>query len=104
MPAPMSAMVSLRSGVVTACLSRSREGWLSHTPGSAPLIGRRAHDQAVERLGYLDLARQPRIGAHVESGVEFGVLVGRGRSDALQPGLIDIDVAGRAGAAAAAFR
>src|SRR6201996_114805 len=61
-----------------------------------------AHDQAVQRIGHLDLARQARIGLHVLGEVEHRLLHGRGLARLRQPGVVDIDMAGGAGAGAAA--
>ena len=59
--------------------------------------------EAVEFVGDLDLARQPRIRPHVEAEIQHVLFHRRRRADLLAPGFIDIDVAGRAGAGAAAF-
>jgi hypothetical protein len=64
---------------------------------------RRRHHEAVEVVGYLDLARQARVRTHVETEIQH-VFFHRGRSaDLLAPGFVDIDVTGRAGTGAAAF-
>src|SRR5665647_3773116 len=74
-------------------------GW-----GSTALVGRRPHDQAVERLRHLDLAGKPRARLHLEGAIELFLLLGGRRSDNGAPGVVDIDHAGRAGAGAAALR
>src|SRR6266446_2070518 len=64
---------------------------------------RRRHHETVKRVAHLDLARQPRIRPHIEAEIQH-VLFHRGRrADLLAPGLIDIDMACRAGTGAAAF-
>src|SRR5438477_840886 len=71
-------------------------------PASAlPL--RRRHDKAVERVGHLDLAGQPRVRPHVEGKIQHVLFHRRGLAGLLPPRLVDIDVAGRARAGAAAF-
>ena len=67
------------------------------------LIRRRAHHQPVEFGRHLDLAGQPRVRPHVEGGVKLFFLFGAGGADLVGPGFIDVDVTGRAGAAATAF-
>src|SRR5271166_6332167 len=69
---------------------------------SALLPGRR-HDQSVQRLADLDLARKPRVRTHLEGEVEHVLLHLGGLADGLGPFLRDIDVARRAGARAATF-
>src|SRR5580698_6153558 len=67
------------------------------------LAFRHAHDEAVEFRRDLDLAGQPAVGFEVLREVEhrlFHVLLGVKLSE---PGLIDIDMAGGAGAGAAAI-
>ena len=62
----------------------------------------RTHEP-VERIGHLDLAGQAAVLAHVEGEIEhvfFHLLRRPGR---LAPGVIDIDMAGGAGAGAATF-
>src|SRR6185437_2746847 len=61
-------------------------------------------DEPVEFIADLDLARQPRIGPHVETEIEHVLLHRRGRADLLAPGFVDIDMAGCARAGTAAFR
>src|ERR1700744_5586442 len=65
-------------------------------------LGRR-DAEAVELVGHLDLARQARVRPHVEAEVEHVLFHRRGRTDLLLPGFVDIDMAGRAGAGAAAL-
>src|ERR1700722_17810626 len=65
---------------------------------------RRSHGQPVEFLAHLDLARQPRARFHLIGEIEHVLFHGRRLADLLPPGVVDIDVAGRAGAGAAAFR
>src|SRR5579863_7065643 len=67
------------------------------------LSDRRRHDEAVENRGNLDLARKTRIGADVGGEVEHVLLHLRGLADDLAPLRRHIDVAGRAGASAAAL-
>src|SRR5580704_2216814 len=69
---------------------------------SLPL--RRSHGQPVEFLAHLDLARQARARLHLVGEIEHVLFHGRRLADLLPPGVVDIDVAGRAGAGAAAFR
>ena len=64
---------------------------------------RRRHHEAVEFVAHLDLARQARIRPHVETEIQHVLFHRRRRADLLAPGFVDIDVAGRAGAGAAAF-
>src|SRR6516225_1918022 len=64
---------------------------------------RRAHHEPVERGRDLDLARQPRIRAHVETEIQHVLLHWRRLSGLLAPRFVDIDVAGRAGAGTSAF-
>jgi len=62
-------------------LSAPPEAWCFKAcrhAASAPLIGRRAHDQAVEFLRDLDLARQPRGRLHLEGEVEHVLFLGEG--------------------------
>src|SRR5262245_34052812 len=61
---------------------------------------RHAHHQAVELLGHLDLAVEPRARPHVVAEVEHVLLHRRGTAGALAPGVVDIDMAGCAGTAA----
>src|SRR5208337_1660416 len=68
-----------------------------------PLLSRRRHDEAVELLADLDLAGEPRIRPHLEGEVEHVLFHLRGLADLLRPLRRDIDVAGGAGAGAAAF-
>src|SRR5580692_737176 len=69
---------------------------------SLPL--RRSHGQPVEFLAHFDLARQPRARLHLVGEIEHVLFHGRRLADLLAPGVVDIDVTGRAGAGAAAFR
>src|SRR4051794_37138320 len=71
--------------------------------GSALPLGDADH-QAVERVGDLDLARQPRVRSDVKGEVEHVLLHRLGFADGLCPRLVDVDVAGGAGAGSAAFR
>jgi len=71
--------------------------------GTSGLPFRRRHHEAVEVVAHLDLARQARVRPHVETEIQH-VFFHRGRSaDLLAPGFVDIDVAGRTRAGAAAF-
>src|SRR5690348_7898836 len=72
--------------------------------GSLRLLVRRAHDEPVEFVRDLDLARQPRVLAHVVAEIEHVLFHRRRPAGLLAPGLVDIDVAGRAGAGTAALR
>src|SRR3972149_5445953 len=67
------------------------------------LIARRAHHEAVELFGHLDLAGKTRVRPQLKGKVKLVLLLGRGRRQLVLPGFVDIDVAGRAGARAAAF-
>src|ERR1700730_12991182 len=64
----------------------------------------RAHHQAVELRRHLDLAGQARVRLHVVAEVEHVLLHTRRLAHRLAPCLIDMHVAGGAGAGAAAFR
>src|ERR1700704_6523337 len=64
---------------------------------------RHAHHQAVKLVRHLDLAGEPRVRLHVVAEVEHVLLHRRGLARARAPGLLDIDMAGRAGAGAAAL-
>ena len=68
------------------------------------LAFRHSNDKSVEVVGDLDLAREPRVRLDVFSEVQHGFFHGRRFAGLLGPGRIDIDVAGRAGACAAAVR
>src|SRR4029450_8556370 len=68
------------------------------------LLTGNAHDEAVKRIGDLNLAGQPARRPHIEGEVEHVLLHGFGRTCRLAPRLVDIDVAGRAGAGATPFR
>ena len=59
-------------------------------------------DQAVEFVRHLDLAGEPGIRLDVLGEVQHRLLHGRGRAGLAAPGLVHIDVAGGAGAGAAA--
>src|SRR6185437_3945607 len=84
---------------------------ISHQTGPAAdwfrplglLLGR-AHDQPIELVGDLDLARQPRIGPHVVTEIEHVLFHRRWFAGLLAPGFVDINVAGGAGAGTAALR
>src|SRR5208337_4130327 len=67
------------------------------------LFGGRRDDEAVQRLADLDLAGEPRIRPDLEGEVEHVLLHLRGLADDFSPVFRDIDVAGRAGAGAAAL-
>src|SRR5579872_5437396 len=67
------------------------------------LNGRRRDGEAVERGRHLDLAGEARGGPDLEGEVEHVLLHLRGLAHDLAPFVGDIDVAGRAGAGAAAF-
>src|ERR1700683_2332953 len=69
---------------------------------SALLAGGR-HRQAVEGRRHLDLAGQARGRPHLEGEIEHVFLHLRGLADDLAPFGRDIDMAGGAGAGAAAF-
>src|SRR3990172_10354061 len=74
-----------------------------HAQAKLSLLLRRAHHQPVELFAHLDLARQPRIRPHVVAEVEHVLFHRRGRAYLLAPSLVDIDVAGGAGAGAPPF-
>src|ERR1700722_10851447 len=65
---------------------------------------RRSHGQPVEFLAHLDLARQPRARLHLIGEIEHVLFHRRRLADLLPPSVVNIDVAGRAGAGPAAFR
>src|SRR5579863_5420190 len=67
------------------------------------LLGRGRHHEPVEIGRDLDLAGQSRSRPHFEGEVEHVLLHLRGLADDSGPGVVDIDMAGRAGAGAAAF-
>src|SRR5579871_1008972 len=77
-----------------------------------PLVGSRslslplgrAHRQTVEIIAHLDLTRQPRVGLNAVCKVEHVLFHRRRLADPLPPSVFDVDVAGRAGAGAAALR
>src|SRR5258708_29420648 len=75
--------------------------WCEEAGSGLPL--RRAHHEPVERRRDLDLARQPRIRAHIETEIQHVLFHRRRLAGLLAPGFVDIDVAGRAGASAPAF-
>src|SRR5262245_17019705 len=75
---------------------------LSDMNRSELLIGN-AHDETVKRIGDFDLAGQPARRPHIEGEVEHVFLHRFGRACLLAPRLVDINVAGRAGAGATAF-
>ena len=64
---------------------------------------RHAHHQPVQLWRYRDLAGQPRVAAHVEGEVEHFLFVALRQAHAVQPFGADVDMAGGAGAGAAAF-
>src|SRR5690606_2294653 len=66
------------------------------------LAFRQAHDQAVQVVADADLAGQAAVRLHVLGEVQHGLLHGRGAAGFGGGILVDIDVAGRAGAGAAA--
>src|SRR5215471_20263611 len=74
-------------------------------PSGLVLALRQAHDQPVERLVHRDLARQPRVGPGQRGKAQHaGFLRARHRrADRVEPGRIDIDMTGRAGAFPAAI-
>src|SRR5262245_31655991 len=63
-----------------------------------------AHHQAVELGRHLDLAGQARVRLHIVAEVEHVLLHRRGLAHRRTPRLVDMHVAGGAGAGAAAFR
>src|SRR5271168_1043464 len=65
---------------------------------------RRVHRQPVKVVAHLDLARQPRIGLNLVGEIQHILFHRRRFANLLAPGFLDIDVTGRAGARAAAFR
>src|SRR5271165_7162345 len=68
-----------------------------------PLFGGRRDDEAVQRLADLDLAGEPRVRSDLKGEVEHVLLHLRGFAGRFCPLFRDIDVAGRAGAGAAAL-
>src|SRR5262245_43680180 len=75
---------------------------LSDMNRSELLVGD-AHDETVKRIGDLDLAGKPARRPYIEGEVEHVFLHLLGRAGLLAPSLVHINVAGRAGAGAAAF-
>ena len=67
------------------------------------LAFRQADHQAFEGVGDLDLAGEARIVLHRLGEVEHRLLHRRAGAGLVEPGLVHIDVAGGAGAGAAAF-
>src|SRR5579862_2157691 len=79
---------------------------IGQTRASAPrscLGGRNLDDEAVEGFGQLDLAGQARIGAWPDGRLQHARLEIVRRPGAVEPDGVDIDVAGGAGAGAAAL-
>ena len=68
------------------------------------LLRWRAQDEAVEFGLDGDLAAEAGVGLHVEGEVQHVFFHLRARAGLLDPGGVDINVAGRASAGAAAFR
>src|ERR1700754_3049600 len=64
---------------------------------------RRADHEAIEVVGHLDLTGQPRIRPHVEAEIQHVLFHRRGRAGLLAPGFVNIDMASRTGARAAAL-
>src|SRR5215208_1610753 len=93
-PAPMmrASVVIVSSSIVNSLKSRALE----------LLFGNPDH-QAVERLGHLDLARQPAVVANVEGEIEHVFLHFAALSRCLHPLRLDEYMAGGAGAGAAAI-
>src|SRR4051812_6656807 len=90
-PAPM-----ITTSVLIGSLMMKR--LLSRLPFGRP------DDETVEFGRHLDLAGQPRVRPHIETEIEHVFFHRRRPAGLLQPGLVDINVARRAGAGAAAFR
>src|SRR5215831_10136334 len=84
------------------CLCKKREENASKQQ-TLGLPLRRGDDEPVEFVGDLDLARQARVRPHVETEIQHVLFHRRRRADLLAPGFVDIDMAGGAGAGAAAF-
>src|ERR1700720_797013 len=74
----------------------ARRGWLSLALGYP-------NHQPVDLRRHLDLPGQPRPRLHVVAEIEHVLLHGRGLAHDRPPSLVHIDMAGRAGASAAAF-
>src|SRR5262249_661604 len=70
---------------------------------SPPLIGWRANDQPVEGFGDLDLTGKSGSRLHLKCRIELLFFFGRRWTDDLEPFLVNVNKAGRAGTAAAAF-
>src|SRR6516165_356996 len=73
-------------------------------PSVLGLLLGRAHHQPIELFGDLDLTREARIRPHVIAEIEHIFLHWSGLTDLGPPGLVHVNVAGRAGTGAAAFR
>src|SRR5215510_13025934 len=103
---PIHMNIMTRGHGAALCWWRDRRTLTAPLPTlrkSSRLPLRHAHHQAVELFGHLDLAREPRARPHVVAEVEHVLLHRRGTARALAPGIVDIDMAGRAGAGAAAL-
>ena len=61
-------------------------------------------DEAIQSVLDLDLAAEAALGADIEGEVEHVFFHHRWAADRLGPGVVDIDMAGGAGAGASAFR
>src|SRR5215469_11303986 len=70
---------------------------------TSDLFVRDADDKPVERISHLDLAREPARGPDVEGEVEHILLHLLGLPGRLAPCVVDIDMASRASARAAAL-
>jgi len=112
-PLPLAGEVASRQ----RCGRGARASWAvslvetpspQHSPasgrGSSGLTLGRRNGETVEFVAHLDLARQARVRPHVEAEIEHVLFHRRGAADLLAPGFVDIDMARRAGAGAAAFR
>src|SRR3569832_1086098 len=70
---------------------------------SLPLARRYPNDQPIKLWLHLDLAGQPAVRLHLEREVQHVFFHHRGPPNDVGPGRIDIAVAGRTGAGAAAL-
>lgn len=86
-----------------AIAGRAVSGVAGASAQPSALRHRHAHHQPVQLRRYRDLAGQPRVAAHVEREVQHFLFIAQRRAHAVQPFGADVDMAGGAGAGAAAF-
>src|SRR3954451_7378099 len=89
------------------CLRGRFTSEVKATSGDRALVlaFRHPDDQAVQRVGHLDLAGQPRIGLRDGGEAQHARFLRSGwrQADAVEPRVIDIDMPGGTGALAAAI-